>query len=197
MSTLDDLHKTMREWRTARKGGGSRGQALYDLNRWLGEERKKLSAEYERRRSDIEAIPDTVDAGFPDEALDLVAKAHREGASRSAIRVALGKQSLSDADEVIALARERFQGKVQSGQEGAYALSPTGEVHPGKGWPFYNVTLHATGETHKGLHLITPEGFSLKRAHLKIHPAPPGSQEILEAVWASGAAEEMFQRGKG
>lgn len=196
MTAVDELKDAMKSWRASRKGGGGRGKALFDLNRWKGEQRRALDEEYNRRLAEIEAIPEAEETYMPDEVLDLVAKAHREGTSRSAIRIALGKQSLSDADEVIRAATERFQDRVAGGAEGAYVLKPTGDVH-GRGWPFYDVTLHETGETHRGLYLITPDGSTLKQAHLRIQPAPPGSQEILSQVWNSGAASEMFERGKG
>lgn len=195
MGTLDDLKAAMRDWRTARKGGGSRGQALYDLNRWKGEQRKALDEEYNRRLAEIETIPDTPETGIPEAALDLISQAVREGASRSAIRVALGKQTLGEADEVIAYAQDRFQDKVSSGAEGAFMLISTGQT-TGRGWPEYDVLLHATGETHKGVTLTSPPNATLKRAHLRIQPAPPGSVDILNQVWESGAAQEMFSRGK-
>lgn len=193
MSALDDIKEAMKSWRASRKGGG-RGKALFDLNRWKGEQRRALDEEYNRRLAEIEAIPEAEETYMPDEVLDLVAKAHREGASRSAIRIALGKQSLSDADEVIQAATERFKGRVAQGQEGAYLLKPTGATHA-RGWPLYDVTLNETGETFKGLHLITPKGSILKRMHLRIQPAPPGSVDILQRVWDAGAAQEMFDRG--
>lgn len=196
MTAVDELKEAMKSWRASRKGGGGRGKALFDLNRWKGEQRRALDEEYNQRLAEIEAMPQAEETYMPDEVLDLVAKAHRDGASRSAIRIALGKQSLSDADGVIQAALERFQGRVAQGAEGAYTLKATGDVH-GRGWPFYDVTLHETGETYRGLHLITPEGATLKPAHLRIQPAPPGSIDILHRVWNSGAASEMFERGKG
>lgn len=195
MGAVDEIKAAMRQWRTDRKGGGNRGQALYDLNRWKGQQRKALDEEYARRLAEIEAIPDTPEAGIPDSVLDLIYQAVREGASRSAIRVAAGKQTLQDADDLIALATERFQGKVDSGEADAFDLLPTGSAHA-RGWPMYTVTLNATGESYGAVYLITPDGSTPKRAHLKIHPAPPGSVDILNQVWDSGAAEAMFTRGK-
>jgi len=184
MSILDDLKAAVRAKSTA----PTRGQRLYELNRWLGDERAKLAQEYQRRRDEIEAEDEpTIEEQYSPEVLDLVAQAVAHGESRTNIRRALGKKTLDEADEVIALARDT---------SGGYNLTPDGTVHA-KGWPMYTVTLVSTGGSHSGVYLVTsPKTQAVERRHLRISPSPAGSDEILDAVWESGAAEEIFARGK-
>lgn len=187
MSVIDDLKATMKAWRADRKTSG-RGQALFDLNRWLGEERRKLNEEYAAKRAEIEALDDRPQDTLPEAALELVWKAVTEGISRSSIRVALGKQTLDETDDVIQAARDRYATEV------GYVLTPTGATHA-RGWPFYDVKLNDTGEEFKGLYLTTT-GDEVKSHHMKIHPSPPGSTEILARIWSYGIGEAMFARGK-
>jgi hypothetical protein len=127
----------------------------------------------------------------------MVATAVASGTSRSAIRVALGKQSLAETDAVIAAAQGELHTQIESGEAAPFALIPTGKVH-GKGWPMYRVTLHDTGETFESVYLVTPTGnlSGAARVHLRIAPSPAGSAEILDRVFEAGAAEEMFRLGR-
>lgn len=196
MSVTDDIHAAMVELRELRQRP-ARGRALYELNIWKGEERRKLDAEYERRLAEIEAAPEvTLEDSVSPKVLGLVGKAVAQGVSRSNIRKALGKSSLSDTDEIIALASGYVHEQIQQGEIAGFSLRLTGQKHSG-GWPMYAVTLLSTGETHEAVYLVTTGATKLvERRHLRIAPAPAGSAEILDAIFESGAASEMFQRGK-
>lgn len=196
MTVTSEIKAAMTRWRKERKTS-SKGQARYDLNRWLGEERDKLSQEYKRRLAEIEAMEDEVKDSVPPEVLDLVAKAVEEGASRSSIRVALGKQSLDETDEIIAIARDQFAHRVETGEEEGFTLTPTGETHA-RGWPMYRVTVRGTGEAFESVYLVTgPTTTEAARNHLRIAPSKPGSQDVLDYLHSLGVTSEMFKLGKG
>lgn len=196
MTVTSEIKEAMVRWRKERKTS-SKGQARYDLNRWLGEERDKLSQEYKRRLAEIDAMEDEVKDSVPPEVLDLVAKAVQEGVSRSSIRVALGKQSLDETDEIIAIAREQFAHRVETGEEEGFTLAPTGEIHA-RGWPMYRVTLQPSGEAHESVYLVMgPTAKEPLRSHLRIAPSKPGSSEILDELFEAGVASAMYDLGKG
>lgn len=195
MSTLDDIKAAVREVREIRRKP-TRGRSLYELNLWLGQQRAALNEEYQRRRNEIEASEEpTVEDEVSPKVLALVAEAVAEGLSRSNLRRALGKSTLAEVDEVIAMATGALQERVAAGDL-LYTLKPDGKVHA-KGWPLYTVTLLATGESHSGIHLITSARTTeVGRQHLRISPSPAGSDEILDSIWESGAAGEIFALGK-
>lgn len=197
MSTVDDLKAAVKELREIRRTP-TRGRALYELNLWKGEQRKALDEEYERRLAEIEAAPEpTLEDEVSPKVLSLVAQAVHEGVSRSNIRLALGKQTLAETDEVIALAVETTEVEIRGGVIPSFTLRPTGNVH-GRGWPTYSVNLSTTGETFSEVYLITsPNTHAVDRRHLRINPSPIGSSEILDRIYASGAAKAIFERGKG
>jgi hypothetical protein len=197
VTIIEDIKDAVAELREIRRKP-TRGRALYELNLWLGQARRELQAEYNRRLTEIEAEPEpTLDDRVSPAVLDLVAKAVAEGQSRSNIRRALGLSTLAETDEVIALSGAHLTQEIAAGQQEAFTLSPTGEVHV-KGWPMYAVTLLDTKQTHSAVYLITTARTTeVERRHLRISPSPAGSEEILDAVWSSGAATEMFARGKG
>jgi hypothetical protein len=196
MSTVEELKAAVRELREIRRVP-TRGRAVYELNLWKGEQRKALDEEYDRRLAEIEAAPEpTIEDEVSPEVLALVAQAVREGVSRSNIRVALGKQSLAETDEVIALAVDTTQAQVQTGEAQPFTIAPTGETH-GRGWPMYEVTLLDTGETFRSVYLITsPNTHEVDRRHLRINPSPIGSSEILDRIHESGAGRAIFDLGK-
>ncbi len=182
----------------ANRSGGpvSKGKALYELNRWMGEESQKLKEEYARRKAAIDARSDDPREAMPAEVLTMVATAVAAGFSRSAIRVALGKQSLAETDAVIAAARGDLQTQIESGTAAPFALIPTGKVH-GKGWPMYRVTLHESGETYESVYLVTTANATeAARSQMRISPSPAGSQEILDTLFQVGVGTEMFRLGK-
>lgn len=195
MSTLDELREAVRELRETRNKP-NRGRALYELNLWKGEQRKALDEEYERRVAEIEAAPEpTVEDGVNPKVLGLVAQALREGASRSKIRVALGRQTLAETDEIIALTSTVVEEAIASGEVEPYSIRPTGQTH-GRGWPMYEVTLLDTGETYSSVYLITTgHTHAVDRRHLRINPSPIGSSDILDRIYASGAAQAIFELG--
>ena len=197
MTTLDDIRAAVAELREIRRRP-TRGQAIYELNLWLGAQRKALQEEYERKLLEIEEQPEpTLEDRVSPKVLSLVGRAVAEKVSRSNIRRALGLTTLDETDEVIRLATGHLHEAVEKGTATGYSLAPTGEIHA-KGWPMYAVTLIATGETHSSVYLITtPRTTEVERRHLRISPSPAGSEEILDAVWSSGAGEEIFRRGKG
>lgn len=196
MTVTSEIKDAMARWRKERKTS-SKGQARYDLNRWLGEERDKLTQEYKARLAEIESREDEVKDSVPPEVLSLVAKAVEEGVSRSSIRVALGKQSLDETDEIIAIARAEFEHKIEAGEEEGFTLTPTGVVHT-RGWPMYKVTVRSTGETFESVYLVTgPTTTEAARNHLRIAPSKPGSQDVLDYLHSLGVASEMFNLGKG
>lgn len=197
MSTIEALREAAQR---ARKGPGvnsTRGRALYELNRWKGQQRRELDEEYRRRLDEIDALPEietkeTADA----DVLALVAQAVLEGASRSTIRVALGKQTLQETDEIIAIAKGNFQERLEGGEVEAYTLTPTGTVHA-KGWPTYSVRMHDTNETFTAVYLVTPPAVGeVKRTHMRLMPSPAGSGEILDRLWEAGVAQAIWERGK-
>jgi hypothetical protein len=196
MSTVEEIKAAVKELREIRQKP-SRGRALYELNLWKGEQRRALDEEYERRLAEIEAAPEpTLEDEVSPKLLSLVAQAVREGVSRSNIRIALGKQTLTEADEVIALAGTQFQEEVAQGSAEKFTLSETGKVH-GRGWPMYEVKLLDTGETFESVSIITgPNTHAVDRRHLRIHPSPIGSSEILDRIHESGAAQAIFELGK-
>lgn len=196
MTILDDIKEAVAELREIRRMP-TRGQAIYELNLWLGEQRKALNEEYQRRLLEIEVAeePTLADSVSP-KILDLVAKAVAQGMSRSNIRRALGKSTLGETDEIIALSGVHLVQEIHAGTADGFTLTPTGETHV-KGWPMYAVTLLESGETHKSVYLITTARTAeVERRHLRITPAFGGSEEVLDAVWSSGAAKEIFARGK-
>ncbi len=186
MSITDDIKAAMKEWRAERKGG-SKGQAIYDLNRWLGEERRRLNEEYAERKSQIEAQEDIPSDSVPDAVLDMVAQAVRQGESRSSLRIALGKQSLAEVDPLIEVALERLGDKVESGEAELFSLTENGEHS--RGYTFFDVVVNATGGRYTGVYMTGP-----KRHHLKIQPAPAGSKEILDELWDLGVGAEIAKR---
>jgi hypothetical protein len=194
MSIIDDIKAAMA---ANRKGGlVSKGKALYELNRWMGEESQKLKEEYARRKAAIDARSDDPREAMPAEVLTMVATAVAAGFSRSAIRVALGKQSLAETDAVIAAAQGELHAQVESGDAAPFKLLPTGRVH-GKGWPMYNVILHETGETYGSVYLVTTANATeAARSQMRISPSPAGSQEILDTLFQVGVGTEMFRLGK-
>jgi hypothetical protein len=196
MSTLDELKAAVKELREIRRNPG-RGRALYDLNIWKGEQRRALDLEYQRRLAEIEAAPEPkIEDEVSPQILGLVGQAVMEGVSRSNIRIALGKASLAEADEIIELSRGKFREAVAAGAVEAFSIAETGETH-GRGWPMYEVTLLATGEKFASVYLITsPNTQAVDRRHLRIHPAPAGSSETLDLIWESGAAQAIFERGQ-
>ena len=174
--------------------GTSKGKARYALNLWKGEQRRALDAEYNRRLAEIDAMDeDDVQEGV--DVLALVAQARAVGISRTRLRIALGKSSMAEVDSVIARAREHFAEQMEAGSAQAFTLRDTGKVHA-KGWPMYAVTVHETGETHEAVYLVINGEGPAQRRHLRIYPAPAGSQEILESLDALGVTTEMFSRGK-
>lgn len=195
MSIIDDIREAMHAFRKVKPA--SKGKALYELNHWKGEERKRLDAEYDARRAAIEAQPDEQPQdGIPAEVLALVAQAVLEGVSRSNIRIALGKQTLQEADEVIALARGDFAHRIETGEADLFTLRPTGTVHS-KGWPMYQVTLHDTEESYMSVYLVTPPtAGEVKRSHMRLLPSPPGSAEILDRLWEAGVGDAIWEKGK-
>lgn len=193
MTILDEIKAAVNE--TTRPT--TRGRALYDLNIWLGNARKALNEEYEQRLAAIEAQeePTTQDKVSP-KVLELVAMARAQGKSRTDIRRALGLKTLDEADEVIDMAGGFLQEEIAEGKADAFVLIPTGQYHA-QGWPIYDVNLIETGDSHTGIYLVTSgKTKEVQRRHLRISPSPAGSAEILDAVFASGAAAEMFARGK-
>jgi hypothetical protein len=196
VTTLEEIRAAVAELREVRRKP-TRGQALYELNLWLGAQRKALQEEYERKLLQIEDQPEpTLEDRVNPEVLSLVGRAVAEKVSRSNIRRALGLTTLDETDEVIRLATGHLHEAVEKGAAVGFTLTPTGETHA-KGWPMYAVTLLATGETHSSVYLITtPRTTQVERRHLRISPSPAGSEEILDAVWSSGAAEAIWARGK-
>lgn len=196
MTILDEIKDAVVESQALRIAP-TRGRAIYDLNRWLGEQRKALEEEYRERLSQIEAEQEPeLEERITPKVLDLVARARAQGKSRTDIRRALKLKTLDEVDEVIAMASGHLQEEISEGKAAGYVLTPTGAVH-GRGWPIYDVTLIETGETHRGVYLVvsgTPT--QALRRHLRISPSPAGSAEILDAVFESGAAAEMLARGK-
>ena len=194
MSIIDDIKAAMVANRTG--GPVSKGKALYELNRWMGEESQKLKEEYARRKAAIDARSDDPREAIPAEVMTMVATAVAAGFSRSAIRVALGKQSLAETDVVIAAAQGKLHEQIESGEAAPFTLLPTGKVH-GKGWPMYTVTLNETGESFTSVYLVTPANTTwVARAHMRISPSPAGSQEILDRLFEAGVGAEMFRLGK-
>jgi hypothetical protein len=196
VSTTDDLKAAIRELRETRRKP-SRGRALYELNIWKGEQRKALDEEYERRLAEIEAAPEpTLEDEVSPKVLGLVAQAVAEGVSRSNIRLALGFQTLAATDEVIAMATTEVRQAIAEGDALPYSIRPTGETH-GRGWPMYEVTLVDDGETYSSVYLITTgHTHAVDRRHLRINPSPIGSSEILDRIYQSGAAQQIFELGK-
>lgn len=195
MSTLDDLREAVAKLRDTRRMP-TRGRALYELNIWKGEQRKALDEEYERRLAEIEAEPEpTIEDQVSPAVLSLVAKAVAEGVSRSNIRRALGKTTLDETDEIIQLATRQQHELVAKGEVASFTLRPTGHIHA-KGWPMYEVTLLDEQETYSSVYLVTANAVEVERRHLRILPSPAGSSDILDRIFASGAAAEIFARGK-
>lgn len=195
MSAVDEIREAMARYR-AERTVVPKGQAIFNLNRWKGEESRKLREEYDRRLAEIEEREDNPREGVSEEVLTAVALGVAQGLSRSAIRIALGKQTMQEADEVIALAQGDFHEKIESGEVAPFTLVPTGKVH-GKGWPMYKVTMHDTGETYSAVYLVTTTGATeALRAHMRISPSPAGSQEILDSLFQEGVGAEMFRLGK-
>lgn len=195
MSAVDDIKLAMAEHRANRKVL-PKGAAIYALNRWKGEESRKLRDEYERRKAAIEAGPDDVKDEVGPEVLTAVAEAAAQGISRSSIRIALGKQTMEEADEIIKLAVGTMHEKIESGEAAAFTLRPTDRVHA-KGWPMYMVTMHETDEAFGSVYLVTTAGATqVARSHMRISPSPAGSQEILDRLFEAGVGAEIFRRGK-
>jgi len=196
MTALEDIRAAVAELREVRRAPG-RGRALYDLNLWKGAQRKALDEEYQRRLAEIEDMPDSrpEDRVSP-KVLGFVAEAVAQGYSRSNIRKALGLAALGEADEIIAMAGGYVHEQIATGDAKAYTLRALDSVHS-RGWPMYAVTLLETGESYAAVYLVTSgEPDAVDRRHLRIQPSPPGSVDILDRIFASGAAEEIFRRGK-
>lgn len=190
----DEIKTAVQDLRDTRRMPG-RGRALYDLNIWKGEQRRQLDEEYQRRLLAIEAEPEpTIEDTLSPHVLALVAKAAVEGVSRSKIRVALGKSSLAETDEIIALATAHLHEQIEAHTADPFALTLTGDIHNG-GWPMYSVTLLDTGETFSAVYLVGG-GSEVDRRMLRIKPSPAGSAEILDRIFESGAAAAMFLQGK-
>ena len=194
-SIIDDIKEAMVEHR-AKSKVRTKGQDLFELNRWMGEQSLALKNEYVRRKAEIEARPDDVREGISDEVLALVATAVAQGASRSKIRVALGKQTMGEVDQIIKIARGSLMEKVQAGVIEPFTLTPTGKVH-GKGWPMYRVVMHDTGEGFGSVYLVTqPGATAASRANMRISPSPAGSGDILDRLFDVGVGKAMFDFGK-
>jgi hypothetical protein len=196
VSVTDDIKSAVAELRQLRTAP-TRGQQIYELNLWLGEERKRLQDEYSRRLTEIEMQrePSAADRVSP-KVLDLVGHAVAQKVSRSNIRRALGFSTLEETDEVIALATGQLREAVVEGRAEGFDLVPTGETHV-KGWPMYKVVILPEGTVYSAVYLVTtPRTTEVERRHLRLSPSVPGSEEILDAVWSSGAAREIFARGK-
>lgn len=195
MTAIDDIKAAMAEHRATRKVI-PKGAAIYALNRWKGEESRKLRDEYERRKAEIEAGPDNVKDEVGPEVLTAVAEATAQGFSRTSIRIALGKQTIEEADEIIELAVGTMHQKIETGEVAAFTLRATGKLHA-KGWPMYTVTMHDTDEAFSSVYLVTTAGATeVARTHMRISPSPAGSQEILDRLFEAGVGAEMFRRGK-
>lgn len=197
MNVIDEIREAMQKQRRERKVN-PKGQLLFELNTWLGEERKRLKEEYEERKAAIEDAPDDVPQEIlGKDVLHLVARAVGEGVSRSAIRVALGKKSLEEVDDIIIVARGALRQDLATGDAKAYSLKPTGEIHA-KGWPMYSVVMHDTDETFESIYIVTLAGRDeITRASMRITPSPPGSVDILNRMWEAGVGHEILARGKG
>ena len=116
--------------------------------------------------------------------------------SRSNIRRALGLTTLDEADEVIALAVGKRTEEAASGKAEGFDLFATGEVHS-KGWPMYKVNLLPENKLISSVYLVTTARTTqVERRHLRLTPSVPGSEEILDEVWSSGAAQAIFDIGK-
>lgn len=195
MSAVDDIRAAMARYRADREIL-PKGAAIFELNRWKGEESRKLADEYARRKAEIDARPDSVREEVSPEVLALVAEAVAQGYSRSAIRIALGKQTLPETDDIITLAQGTIQERVESGEAAPYSLRKTGKIHA-KGWPMYTVTMHDTGEAFGAVYLVPTAGTKgATRTSMRLSPSVPGSGEILDRLFEVGVAEDIFLRGK-